>query len=182
MMGKKILVFTHDCFLYPGAPYFQSGLKYRCHQCYVTNVTVTSPLACYHSFMYPDYRIHEDVIGSDSKQREQPMPDLSAEEANLLHKQCCQAIAGPRRILIVYTLHEGERNVSELAKHLNLPQSTVSRHLKELLSRGMVSGRREGSAVIYSLTDERIIEALDIMRQVLADNLRRQAQLVEIIS
>ena len=110
------------------------------------------------------------------------MSELSSEEAHLLHSQCCQAIADPKRILIVYTLHAGERNVSDLAQHLELPQSTVSRHLKELLNRGMVSGRREGAAVIYSLTDERIIEALDIMRQVLADNLRRQAQLVEIIS
>ncbi len=110
------------------------------------------------------------------------MSELSSEEAHLLHSQCCQAIADPKRILIVYTLHAGERNVSELAKHLDLPQSTVSRHLKELLNRGMVASRREGPSVIYSLTDERLIDALDIMRQVLADSLRRQAQLVDVIS
>ena len=110
------------------------------------------------------------------------MSELSSEEAHLLHGQCCQAIADPKRIRIVYTLHAGERNVSELAKHLGLPQSTVSRHLKELLNRGMVISRREGPAVIYSLTDERLIDALDIMRQVLADNLRRRAQLVDIVS
>ena len=110
------------------------------------------------------------------------MSELSSEEAHLLHGQCCQAIADPKRILIVYTLHAGERNVSELAKYLELPQSTVSRHLKELLNRGMVTSRREGPAVIYSLTDDRIIEALDIMRQVLADGLRRQAQLVDVVS
>ena len=110
------------------------------------------------------------------------MSELSSDEAHLLHYQCCQAIADPKRILIVYTLHAGERNVSELAKHLDLPQSTVSRHLKELLNRGMVVSRREGPSVIYSLTDERIITALNIMRQVLADGLRRQAQLVDVIS
>ena len=110
------------------------------------------------------------------------MTDVTANEANLLHSECCQAIADPKRIRIVYALHERERNVSELADSLDLPQSTVSRHLKQLLNRGMVESRRDGPSVIYSLTDGRLIQALDIMRQVLADNLRRRAQLVEIVS
>jgi DNA-binding transcriptional ArsR family regulator len=110
------------------------------------------------------------------------MPAVTSDEAELLHSECCQAIADPKRILIVYALHEGERNVSDLAEWLAMPQSTVSRHLKQLLNRGMVTTRRAGPAVIYSLTDERIIRALDIMRQVLADNLRRRAQLVDVIS
>jgi DNA-binding transcriptional ArsR family regulator len=110
------------------------------------------------------------------------MQPVSLDEAKLLHSQCCQAIADPKRICIVYALHEHERNVSELAEHLELPQSTVSRHLKELLNRGMVRSRRDGPAVIYSLSDTRIIEALDTMRQVLIDNLRRRAQWVDIVS
>ncbi len=110
------------------------------------------------------------------------MSDLSREEAELLHSQCCQAVADPKRIRIVYALHDKERNVTNLAGYLDTPQSTVSRHLKELLNRGMVTSRREGPAVVYSLTDDRIIHALDIMRQVLADTLRRQAQLVELLS
>ena len=110
------------------------------------------------------------------------MTDVTINEANLLHSECCQAIADPKRIRIVYALHERERNVSELAETLDLPQSTVSRHLKQLLNRGMVESRRDGPSVIYSLTDGRLIQALDIMRQVLADSLRRRAQLVKIVS
>ena len=110
------------------------------------------------------------------------MPIVSLGEAKLLHSQCCQAIADPKRICIVYALHEQERNVTGLAEYLAMPQSTVSRHLKELFSRGMVASRRDGPAVIYSLSDVRVIQALDIMRTILADNLRRRAQLVEIIT
>ena len=110
------------------------------------------------------------------------MPTVSLDEAELLHSQCCQAVADPKRICIVYALYEQERNVTELAEHLDLPQSTVSRHLKELLNRGMVRSRREGPAVIYSLSDIRIIQALELMRQVLVDHLRRRAQLVEMVS
>lgn len=107
---------------------------------------------------------------------------ISLDEARLLHRQCCQAIADPKRIAIVYALCESERNVTELADFLQMPQSTISRHLKELLNRGMVKSRRDGPAVIYSITDDRIIQALDIMREVLADLLRRRADLVNIVS
>jgi len=110
------------------------------------------------------------------------MLGMTLKEAKLLHSHCCQAIADPKRILIVYALHQQERNVSELAGYLEMPQSTVSRHLKQLLDRGIVDSRREGPAVFYSLTDTRIIQALDIMRAVLADNLRRRAQLLEIVT
>lgn len=110
------------------------------------------------------------------------MSDVTVNEASLLHSECCQAIADPKRIRIIYALHEHARNVSELAESLDLPQSTVSRHLKQLLNRGIVETRRDGPSVIYSLTDGRVIQALDIMRQVLADNLRRRAQLVKIVS
>jgi len=110
------------------------------------------------------------------------MQTVTYQEAQLLHSQCCQAISDPTRICIVYALNECERNVTELAEYLQTPQSTVSRHLKELLNRGMVHSRRDGPAVIYSLTDDRIIQALDTMRAVLADLLRTRAQWVDIVS
>jgi DNA-binding transcriptional ArsR family regulator len=110
------------------------------------------------------------------------MTQVTIDEANLLHSECCQAIADPKRIRIVYALFHHERNVSELAECLELPQSTVSRHLKQLLNRGMVDSRRDGPAVIYSLVDDRVIQALDIMRDILADNLRRRAQLIESVT
>jgi len=50
-------------------------------------------------------------------------------------------------------LYKKERNVTELAEHLQRSQSTVSRHLKERLNRGLVRNRREGPAVNYSLAN-----------------------------
>jgi len=53
----------------------------------------------------------------------------------------------------------------------------VSRHLKVLRERGMVNAERLGPAVRYSLADARLIEALDLLRAVLASQLRSQAAL-----
>jgi ArsR family transcriptional regulator len=98
-------------------------------------------------------------------------------EVHLLHSRMCEGLADPTRILILYALAEAPRNVGELAEALNAPQPTVSRHLKVLRERDMVRAERLGPAVQYSLNDPRIIEALDILRAVLASRLKSQAAL-----
>ena len=100
-------------------------------------------------------------------------------EIRQLHAQVCQALADPTRIMIIYTLVDGDKNVGELAEELKLSQPNVSRHLKVLRERGMVNATRDGANVIYSLADKRVIKALDLMREVLGDHLAQSAQLAE---
>ena len=94
------------------------------------------------------------------------------EEIFQMHAQFCGALADPSRILILYTLADGPLNVTELAKTLELPQPTVSRHLKVLKEREMVQAQRKGQSVIYSLGDVRIVEALDVLRAVMSAQLK----------
>ena len=103
-------------------------------------------------------------------------------EVQLLHAQICQALADPTRILLLYQLADGPKNVGELASALDLSQPTVSRHLKILRDRGMAATERSGTTITYSLTDARVIQALDLMRAVLADNLMQQSALAEMLA
>jgi len=105
-------------------------------------------------------------------------PSLS-EEITQLHANICSGLADPTRILILYALQEQSHNVSELAKAIGISQPSASRHLNTLRERGMVQATREAQSVIYSLTDQRIIEALDLLRLVLADNLKNRATLAD---
>jgi ArsR family transcriptional regulator len=101
------------------------------------------------------------------------------QEITVLHANICSALADPRRILILYALNEKPSNVSDLAQELGISQPTASRHLNLLRERGLVSAQREGQSVVHTLTDRRIIKALDLLRAVLADKLKSQAALVE---
>ncbi len=98
-------------------------------------------------------------------------------EIRELHAQICQALADPTRIMLLYALVESPKNVGELASELKLSQPNVSRHLKVLRERGMAVATREGANVVYSLADKRVMKALDLMREVLADHLAQRAQL-----
>ena len=105
------------------------------------------------------------------------LPTLN-QEVHQLHSSLCYGLADPTRILILYAVQGSPLNVTELSHRLKLPQPTVSRHLKVLRERGMVTARREAQSVFYSVADERIMQALDLMRAVLADLLQDQASLV----
>lgn len=98
------------------------------------------------------------------------------QEVNELHAGLCSALADPKRIMILYTLAEKPRNVTEIAETLGHPQPTISRHLRVLRERGLVSTRRDGSAVVYTLADKRLITALDTLRAVLRDLVARNAE------
>lgn len=101
------------------------------------------------------------------------------DEINRLHAHVCSGLADPIRILILYSLVDAKFNVTELARNLEIPQPTVSRHLKVLRDRDMVRADREGQSVYYSISDTRIIDALNLLRGVLAGSLESQGALAQ---
>ncbi len=74
-----------------------------------------------------------------------------------------KTLAHPARLILVCTLVEGEHSVGELERKLDLHQPHLSQHLTVLREARIVSTRREGKQIFYSLTEEkaaRLIEAL----------------------
>jgi ArsR family transcriptional regulator len=106
------------------------------------------------------------------------MEKPSIKELNLLHANICQALGDPKRILILYAIHEQPRHVSALAEDLGFPQPTVSRHLRVLRQRALVNTVRNGPAVVYHLSDSRVVDILDNMRLVMRDALERQTSML----
>ena len=100
-------------------------------------------------------------------------------EINQLHADLCSALADQTRLLILYLLAQGPLNVTELTNELNLAQPSVSRHLKNLRTRGLVLSNRQGTTIQYELADTRIIEALDLLRAVLRDRIEHHANLIQ---
>ena len=98
------------------------------------------------------------------------------QEILLLHDRVCRAIGDPKRLMIIYALSTGPRYVIELAEELDYPQPTVSRHLTALHNSGLVIKERRGQSVYYSLRDERIVEALDLMRHMMGDMIQENAR------
>lgn len=80
-------------------------------------------------------------------------PDMSARasEATALLK----TLANHNRLMIVCTLVEGERSVSELEELLGIHQPTLSQQLSVLRETGIVATRRDAKHVFYRLTEDK---------------------------
>ena len=98
--------------------------------------------------------------------------DIYAIQASIL-----RTLGSPRRLEIVHLLGERPVEVHRLAEILGLAQPTVSQHLAAMRAAGLVEPLRDGREVRYRLTDERIRQACDLMRDVLVRRLSRLSRL-----
>jgi len=104
-----------------------------------------------------------------------------AAELHELHARVCKAIADPKRLLIINELRERELSVGDLCEALDLSQSNASQHLAILRDRGVVTSRRQGTSVIYTLRGTKVIEAVDLLREFLAEDLADHGRLGDVI-
>jgi len=72
-----------------------------------------------------------------------------------------KALSHPVRLRILELLAGGERCGCEIAPHVGLDPSVVSRHLGLLSRGGMVRSRRDGARLMWSLASEEIVDLLD---------------------
>ncbi len=91
-----------------------------------------------------------------------------------------QALAHSTRIAIVELLRdEGEVPVSRIHERLDLEQANASQHLAVLRSKQIVTGRKEGNQVFYSLRDPILGKVLNLMRQYFQAHLNEARELLE---
>jgi DNA-binding transcriptional ArsR family regulator len=96
------------------------------------------------------------------------------DEVYRLHAQFCRTLGDANRLLIIVELSEGPRTVNELAKAIGASQPLTSRHLAVMRERGLVDAERAGNYVRYTLTDRRVLSAIELLLDVLAAQLERR--------
>jgi DNA-binding transcriptional ArsR family regulator len=89
-----------------------------------------------------------------------------------------QALGHTTRIAIVELLRAGELSAGVIQEHLGIEQANVSQHLAVLRNRQILSSRKEGNQVFYSLRNPVLIEVLDIMRRYFQTNLKDAVQML----
>lgn len=89
-----------------------------------------------------------------------------------------QALGHPTRVAIVEVLREGEMSAGALQERLGIEQANVSQHLAILRSRQIVSTRKEGTQVFYSVRHKVLIKVLDLMRQYFQAHLHESVQML----
>ncbi|MFN8037627.1 MAG: metalloregulator ArsR/SmtB family transcription factor [Acidimicrobiales bacterium] len=90
-----------------------------------------------------------------------------------------KALAHPARVRALEVLTEGERSVSELQPLVGIESSHLSQQLGVLRRAGLVTTRKEGSAVIYALRDPLVGELLAVAKRLLLSSLTITRELLD---
>jgi ArsR family transcriptional regulator len=89
-----------------------------------------------------------------------------------------KALANPARIRVLEVLSGGERSVSELQPLVGIESSHLSQQLGVLRRAGLVTTRKSGTTVYYSITDHDLIELLVVARRMLVTSLAQREDLL----
>ncbi len=92
-------------------------------------------------------------------------------EVFILQAEICKTLANPKRLEIIAALKEGELSVGELVERLGITKANISQHLSVLRQRKVVSTRRDGVNIFYSINNPKIIEACALMKSVLLEQI-----------
>ena len=95
-----------------------------------------------------------------------PALELAAMQASA--EQACRlmkVLTNPDRLMILCQLTQEEKCVSELEESLGIMQPTLSQQLTVLRNAELVTTRREGKNIYYSIADERVEQLLNQLYQ-----------------
>ena len=90
-----------------------------------------------------------------------------------------KTMANPLRLAILHFLRDGEKKVNELAELIGVSQSNVSQHLALMRQRQIVKTRKLGTNIYYSVSNPKISQACDMVREVLIEQLRQKQELIK---
>jgi DNA-binding transcriptional ArsR family regulator len=104
-----------------------------------------------------------------------PLPDPLVE----LVAQRFRVMGEPMRIKLLDRLRDGETSVQDLTEELGTTQQNVSKHLGVLHQAGIISRRKDGTHVLYSIADDSVFE---LCEQVCGGLQRQLSELAEILA
>ena len=84
-----------------------------------------------------------------------------------LHSDVYKILANPKRLEILHLIRDRELTVTDMADMLSLRQANLSQHLMILRDNHIVKTRKEGTKVYYSLSDIKLLQASDLIREFL---------------
>ncbi|MCR4424931.1 MAG: metalloregulator ArsR/SmtB family transcription factor [Firmicutes bacterium] len=99
-----------------------------------------------------------------------------------LHAEICKTLASPKRLEILHWLRGGEKSVDELAELTRMQKSSLSQHLALMRDKRLVEARRQGLYVFYRVSNLRILQACDILKDVLREYLEAAQEIASLLA
>ncbi len=94
------------------------------------------------------------------------------------HAEMCKVFSHPKRLELINALRDKEKSVTGLSQQLELSPANLSQHLSMMKDRRILLARKEGNMVYYRIANPRLLQCFDMMREMLYDQIRKDAALI----
>ena len=95
------------------------------------------------------------------------------------HAEMCKVLSHAKRLELINILRDREISAGELGERLGLTPANLSQHLTMMRERHMLTSRKEGNVVYYRIANPRLLEAFDLLREILFEQIRQDAALIQ---
>ena len=92
-----------------------------------------------------------------------------------MHSELCKTLANDKRQMILGALRDGELSVAELVERTGIAQANISQHLSRMRAHDVVRARRDGVHVYYSIANPKLIQAFDLITEVMQESIAERA-------
>ena len=110
--------------------------------------------------------------------RNYPRTTDSRAEVYARHAEMCKVFSHPLRLRILNTLRDKEMSVSDMADRLGVAIGNLSQHLNMMKHRRVLGARKDGNIVYYRLANPKILDAFDLIREILFEQMQREGTIV----
>ncbi len=95
------------------------------------------------------------------------------------HAEMCKVFSHPKRLELIDILRDKEISAGQLGERLGLAPANLSQHLTMMRERHILASRKEGNMVYYRIANPRLLEAFDLLREILFAQIRQDAALIQ---
>lgn len=110
--------------------------------------------------------------------RNYPQTFDSRSEVYARHAEMCKVFSHPLRLQILHTLREKEMSVTDMAGRLGVAVGNLSQHLNMMKLRQVLGSRKDGNIVYYRLANPKILDAFDLIREILLEQTQKEGKIV----
>lgn len=98
-----------------------------------------------------------------------------------IRAEILKAMAQPTRLKIIDFLRDGEQCVCKIFPAVGSEQSNTSRHLNMMLASGILSRRKDGLKIFYTIKHPEVLEIVDLASRIMAREITGRTKLLKAI-
>ena len=96
-----------------------------------------------------------------------------------LHAEVCKTLSNAKRLEILSILRKDEMSVGDIVERMDIPKANVSQHLAVMRNSGILDTRRDGVTIYYRISNQKVIKACDLIREVLVEHQTHKSKIMK---